>query len=108
MAIRLTPEVKAYLEYVLAKELKYIRLSVVPTEVEGEMSYMITWTKEIAPLERFRTARDWNVIVIERKYEHFFGDILLGLDPSDRTKVVILDNPNVLVRENGNILVLNG
>lgn len=107
MAIRLTPEVKVYLEHVLAKELKYIRLSVARAEVRGEMSYVITWTNEITPLERWRTVRDWNVIVIERKYEHFFNDVLLSLDAHDPTKVVILENPNVLVLENGNILLLN-
>lgn len=102
MAVRLTPAVKKYLEHVLATARVYVRLSVAPTDIEGEMSYAITWTDKIFPkIESGRTACDGNVIVIERKYEHFFNNILLGLDESEPMKVFIVENPNVISLENG-------
>lgn len=108
MAIRLTKEAKAHLERVLKDDLKYIRLSLLTTSVKGEMFYDITWTTKIDPkIEMARTARDWNVIVIDRRYESFFDGVLLGLDANDPAKVVVLENPNVLTRENGKVLALN-
>ena len=93
---------KKYLEHVLATQRVYVRLSVIPTDIEGEMSYSITWTDKIFPkIESGRTACDGNVIVIERKYEHIFDNVLLGLDEHEPTKVFIVENPNVRDCENG-------
>ena len=106
MAIRLTREAKAYLERMFVEELKWVRLTMLPVPLKkGKMSYSITWTDRIYPdRELSRTACDRNVIVIERKYAHLLDGVLLGLDANDPTKVVIIENPNVLMQEDGKLI----
>lgn len=106
MSIRLTPEAKVYLEQVLANDQQYIRLSMQSIIGGSEMSYVITWTNYINPrVDIALTHRDWNVIVIDRAYKKYFDDVLLGFDTDTSTKIIVAENPNVLVLKNGNFLI---
>lgn len=106
MAVRLTAAAKEYLEQVLQEDLKFIRLSIEEVGDSGAMQYVFTWATSIHPkFDIARTACDGNVIVIDRMFEKIFDNVLLGYDAHTPTKIAVLENPNVIVGENGNFRV---
>lgn len=93
--LKVTPELKDYLNKVLNEDKKHVLLSM-NTDPEGHLSYSIKWASVPLPgLEVFRTAQDSNVVlIVDSKFEQLFDGVLLGLTGKENDCVTILFNPN--------------